>query len=296
LAHLSSERDLFEKTLLWGSLWDTVRVAELAPRDYLSLATRLLPTENDEALTQSVTSRMAAALHYYAGSKLRERVVPQMEKMAADRMLNAEDRSLRIIWFRAFSSVAQTETGRAMLKALLDGSLEVPQVQLQALDRWGLITSLLSLHDPDAERIFEAEKKRDQSGDAAKYAYVAEAAQPEAAVKQKYFDDYLHNESRAEDWISASLGAFNRWNESDLTAPFLGKALAALPSIKQNRKIFFLVSWLDAFIDGQQSTAAQAQVASFLKTATLDQDLRLKILQAEDALDRTVKIRAAFPE
>ena len=169
-------------------------------------------------------------------------------------------------------------------------------VQLQALDRWGLITSLLSLRDPDAERIFEAEKKRDQSGDAPKYAYVAEAARPEAAVKQKYFSDYLHNQSRAEDWISASLGAFNRWNQADLTAPFLGPALAALPAIKQNRKIFFLVSWLDAFIGGQQSKAAQAQVADFLKTAAIDQDLRLKILQAEDTLDRTVKIRAAFPE
>ncbi len=296
LERLGAETSLFEKTLLWGSLWDMVRAAQLAPRDYLSMGIRLLPAENDEPLTQSGTSRMGAALHYYAGPKVREEFVAPMEQMAADRMLHAEDRSLRIIWFRAFTGIAQTDAGRARLKALLDGTLQVPLVQLQALDRWGLVTSLLALHDQDAERVFEAEKKRDHSGDAPKYVYVAEAARPDTTVKRKYFDDYLHNEVRAEDWIGASLGAFNRWNQAELTAPFLEPALAALPSIKQNRKIFFLVSWLDAFIGGQQSASAQAQVAEFLKTAKIDQDLRLKILQVEDTLDRTVKIRAAFPE
>jgi aminopeptidase N len=172
----------------------------------------------------------------------------------------------------------------------------VPLVQLQPLDRWGLVTTLLAIGDPDADGIFQAERKRDQSGDAKKYAYIAEAARPDAGVKRRYFEDYLHNDSIAEDWISASLGAFNRWNQAELTLPFLRPALDALPDIKQRRKIFFLVSWLDSFIDGQQSAAAQTRVADFLKTAKLDQDLRLKILQAEDSLDRTVKIRAKFPE
>ena len=40
--------DLFRRTLLWGSLWDSVRNSELAPRDYLALALELLPAETDE--------------------------------------------------------------------------------------------------------------------------------------------------------------------------------------------------------------------------------------------------------
>jgi aminopeptidase N len=125
---------------------------------------------------------------------------------------------------------------------------------------------------------------------------VAEAARPDAAVKRKYFDDYMHNDKRSEDWIAASLGAFNRWNQAELTLPYLDQALAALPSIKQNRKIFFLVDWLDAFIGGQQSAAAQSKVSDFLKSSKIDRDLRLKILQADDDLERTVKIRSKFPE
>jgi len=79
-----------------------------------------------------------------------------------------------------------------------------------------------------------------------------------------------------------------------LAAPYLKPALEALPEIKRDRKIFFLVAWLSAFIEGQQSVEAQAGVHEYLRTAKLDQDLRLKILQVTDELDRTVKIRAKY--
>jgi aminopeptidase N len=124
---------------------------------------------------------------------------------------------------------------------------------------------------------------------------MAQAARPDAATKQEYFNDYLHDPSRSEDWIAQSLGPFNYWNQSELTQPYLKPALDALPQIKRDRKIFFLLGWLNAFIGGQQSLAAQAQVRDFLATAPLDKDLRLKILEVSDELDRTVKIRQRYP-
>ena len=93
---------------------------------------------------------------------------------------------------------------------------------------------------------------------------------------------------------TCTLGAFNYWNQSTLTQPFLKPALDALPQIKQQRKIFFLTGWLDAFIGGQQSPESDATVHRYLADAALDRDLRLKILEAVDELDRTVKIRATF--
>jgi aminopeptidase N len=101
----------------------------------------------------------------------------------------------------------------------------------------------------------------------------------------------VHNASREEDWIAQSLRAFNYWNQSELTLPYLKPALEALPQIKRERKIFFLLGWLEAFLGGQQSAAAQQQVREFLGRNDLDADLRLKILETSDELDRTVKIR-----
>ena len=55
-----------------------------------------------------------------------------------------------------------------------------------------------------------------------------------------------------------------------------------------------MLAWLNAFIGGQQSAAAQKQVHDFLTSAALDKDLRFKILEVVDELDRTVKIRGKY--
>jgi aminopeptidase N len=190
--------------------------------------------------------------------------------------------------------VAETEFARGQLKSMLNGTLQVPGVELRPLDRWNIVTTLVALHDPDSEPMLAAETKRDPSGDGKKYAYVAEAARADEATKQQYFNEYLHDSARPEDWIEQSLGSFNYWNQSELTLPFLNPALAALPQVKRERKIFFMLAWLNAFIGGQQSATAQEQVHQYLQTASLDKDLRLKLLEVGDELDRTVKIRSKY--
>jgi aminopeptidase N len=209
-------------------------------------------------------------------------------------MLHAPTQDMRIIWFRAVRGVAQTESGRETLKELLSGKLVAPGVELRPLDRWSMVTALVALGDKDAETILAAEEKRDTSGDGRKYAFVAKAARPEAKSKQEYFDGYLHDAARPEDWVEQSLGAFNYWNQSGLTYPYLRSALDALPQVKRERKIFFVLAWLNAFIGGQGSVEAQSEVNDFLKSPALDHDLKLKILEVSDDLDRTVKIRAKW--
>jgi aminopeptidase N len=159
-----------------------------------------------------------------------------------------------------------------------------------------MITALLAHADPDAAALLHAEQERDPSGDGRKYAYVAGAARPEAAVKRQYFKDYLENRALQEDWIEQSLGAFNFWNQPALTLPYLEPALDSLPQIKRERKIFFVLAWLNAFIGGQESDAAASQVRQWLRAHPPDLDLERKVLEVLDELDRTVRIRARFSQ
>jgi aminopeptidase N len=293
--HLGEVNNVFERTLLWGSLWDSVREAEFAPREFLELALRNLPAETDEDLAQSLIGHVATGLHRYVNKNVRTQIVPRVETLAAERMMHSEEQDFRIIWFRALRVIAESPEGRAQLKDLLNSKTSVPGVELRPLDRWTMVTALIALNDPDADSLLAAEQKRDSTGDGQKYAYVAQAARPDGVSKQKYFNDYLHDPSRPEDWVEQSLGAFNYWNQAELTLPYLKPALDALPQIKRERKIFFVLGWLNAFIGGQQSVAAQAQLREFLNTATLGKDLQLKILEVSDELDRTVKIRQRYP-
>lgn len=221
MSELGSMNDVFERTLLWGSLWDSVREAEMDPREYIDLALRNLPTEQDESLAQSIIGRTITALHRYVSPEVRAQLGPKMETLAADQMLHSSSQDMRITWFRALRGAAETANARGQLKDMLMGNLAVPGVELRPLDRWNIVESLVAQNDSDAPAVLAAEEKRDPSGDGKKYAYMAAAARPDAGTKKQYFEEYLHNSARPEDWIELSLGSFNWWNQSDSRFPTL---------------------------------------------------------------------------
>jgi aminopeptidase N len=292
--HIEAVGDPFRRTLLWGALWDGVREVKMAPSTYIRLAIRALPAEADESITQSVLSHTATAFQRYSSDAQRAAVASDLEGMLEHRMREAPDLSLRILYYRAFRAVAVTPAALALLKSILAGRASVPGLEIKPLDRWAMITALLAHGDPDAPALLRAEQDRDATGDGRKYAYVAGAARPEAATKRQYFKDYLENPAVQEDWIEQSLAAFNTWNQAALTLPYLEPALSALPQIKRDRKIFFVLAWLNAFIGGQDGAAAADKVRQWLQAHPPDQDLERKVLEVLDELDRTVRIRARF--
>jgi aminopeptidase N len=294
------EQDPLLRTMLWGALWDNVHVAESSPRGYIELALKSLPGEGDESLARIQGVRVATVMHSYLREGARQALAPQVEAVVASRMLSAPTLGLRIVNFRTFTSVAETPTALEHIKDLLAGKLAVPGLELKPLDRWNLVGHLIAMNEPEAQSLYSAEKARDHSGEGQKYAYAAEAGAPSAETKARYFDEYLHSQTIQEDWITQSLRPFNSWNQTALTKPYLMQALNELPEIKQRRKIFFLGAWLGAFIEGQNtiqnSAEAQAAVHAWLAGQKIDPDLRLKVLEVSDSLDRTVSISKKFSE
>jgi aminopeptidase N len=121
------------------------------------------------------------------------------------------------------------------------------------------------------------------------------AARGTSATKAEYFRRYFADSTLNEDWASGSLGAFNALDHQAVTRGYLRAALDSLPFIQANRRIFFLGSWLGAFLNGQTDAAALDIVHRYLREhPRLPRDLRQKVLQNADELARTVLIRAEF--
>lgn len=171
----------------------------------------------------------------------------------------------------------------------------MPVFQLKAKDKFDIVTRLIILGDANGLKLL-AELEKNESDDAAKrYAYAARAGIPTAENKAKFWNDFVNNKEISESWIESAFGVWNSPRHADLTLPYLEKALAELPNLKRNRKIFFVNGWLSSFIGGQKSAEALKIVNDFLeKNPNLDRDLRLKILENVDGLERAVKIREKF--
>ena len=294
LARIGSVKNDFLRALLWGALWDSVREAELAPSAYIDLAIKLVAQEQDEVTVQSILGRASTAFNRYLSDAQMREVAPRLESVITERMMNASSQGLRITYFRALQSIAATNGARTELKRILSGEEKIPGMTLRARDRFDIVTALLARADVDAPALLDKLSKEETTDDAWRYAFAAAAASDSADVKQKYFDLYRNDAKLAESWIEASLNPFNAVQQSELTRSYLEPALRQLPVLKRTRKIFFVNGWLAAFIGGQRTKQALEIVQKFLRESSLDRDLRLKVLENVDGLERTVRIRAKY--
>ncbi|HEX8558647.1 MAG TPA: M1 family aminopeptidase [Pyrinomonadaceae bacterium] len=293
-ANLGLVSDDFLRALLWGSLWESVREAEMAPAEFVRLAVEHAPRERDDVMLAFILARAQTAYTRYLSAAQRGALAPALERALYEGMTGAPTAGQRITYFRAYREVATSAGALENLRDILHGKSRVPGMTLRSRDRFDIARALAAAGDPPRAALDYA-AGLDKSDDGRRYAYAAGAAVPSAEVKKRYFEQYVRDREVAESWVEASLGAFNTPQQAALTLPYLEPALAALPDLKRTRKIFFVNGWLAAFIGGQCDARAAAAVRDFLARApALDRDLRLKVLEAADGLERCVRVRDKF--
>jgi aminopeptidase N len=292
--HISTVQDSFLRAMLWGALWDLVRDARFDPARYTALALRELPNEPDEQIVSGVLGRVGRAMLAYLPPDRHDSALVSVEQALRAGVANtAKPYGIRKPYLDTYIRVAGTQAALAELDALLD-STQVAGAPLRAPTRWAIVNALIERRSRTAERRFAAEARADSGSEGKRRAFVAAAARPDQDTKREYFKRYFADDALNEDWVTASLDAFNSVRQSDLTRPYLIPALDSLRWIQTNRRIFFLGSWLSSFLEGQTSAESLLTVDRFIREhPDLPRDIREKILQAEDELTRTVRIRGA---
>jgi len=295
ITNFGGVRDDFLRALLWGSLWESVREAEMSPAGFIRLAVRGAARERDDVMLAFVLSRAQTAFTRYLSDAQQRTLAPTLELTLYEGMLRAPTPGQRITYFRTYREVATSPAALDSLAGILSGELEVPGMTLRSRDRFDIIRAMMAAGDARAPALLKEQGEADKTDDARRYAYAAGAAAPDASVKKRYFGQFVGDKELAENWIEAGFVPFNAPQQSRLTLPYLEPALAELPALKRTRKIFFVNGWLAAFIGGQCDERAAAAVRDFLaRTPALDRDLRLKVLEAADGLERCVRVRAKF--
>jgi aminopeptidase N len=284
--------DPFLRAMLWGALWDQVRNYRMLPERFVRLALRTLPRETDEQVVPFVLARLGRAVSAYLLPRARDSIHLDVERMLWDA---AGDKSrpygIRKAYVDAFIDLAASPDGIAKVDTLFSAD-SVAGEPLKDPTRWDIATRLLELGAPEAEARYAEQVKRDTTADGRRRAFIAAAGRPSAETKRTYFTRYFADASLNEDWASGSLSEFNALEHQALTFPYMRPALDSLPFIQAHRRIFYLETWLAAYMRGQTGDSALRVVRQYLAdNPRLPLDLRRKVLQHADELERTVRIR-----
>ncbi len=296
LGNIGAVRDDLLRAMLWGALWDLVREAQLSPSAFALAAVRELPQERDEQIAAALTGRLLTAANRYGRGGLRNTLQDRIETVllagASDTTRTYGQRKAQL---DALIGSARSASALARLDAWLDAD-SATGLPLRAPTRWAIVTQLASAAHASAAQRLLSEAERDSSSEGRRQAFVAGAATPDASTKRAYYVRWFADSTLNEEWVTSSLRAFHDSDQDSLTRGFLVPSLDTLPWIQKNRRIFFLGAWLGATIGGQDSPEALASLDAWLAShPTLGADLRRKVLQARDELQRTVRIRRAFP-
>jgi aminopeptidase N len=297
LEHTGTLQDGLLRAMAWGSLWDLVREASLPPDLFAYAALRAVPGERDEQIAAMLLGRTAYAIERYVPrGSTRAHLQARFEDMLLARVDDAAlDYGLRRNALDALLAGARSPRAVAALRDYLAGRRLFDGRPLPQPSRWAAVTRLLAIADSGAAQRLAAEQARDSTPEAARMAFIAGAAVPAAAVKEEYYRRYFGDDTLNEEWVTASLEAFNHPLHAELTLPFLEQALERAVWIRDNRRIFFLPRWVDAFVGGHASAEALGIVDAYLaRNPGLPPDVRRRILQARDELERATRVRAAF--
>jgi len=284
--------DNFLRAMLWGALWDQVRAYRMPPERFVRLVLQELPGERDEQIVPVLIGRLGRAVEAYLGPGERRGLQLEVERVLRS---GADDRTLpygvRKAYSDGFIGLAASPAGVLALDSLLDAD-SVAGEPLRDPSRWNAVTRLLELGAASAQRRYVQQERRDTTPDGRRRAFIAGAGRPSAETKREYFVRWFADSALNEEWATGSLGPFNALEHERLTFPWLRPALDSLPYIQAHRRIFFLESWLAAFLQGQTTDSALQVVHGWLRDhPRLPADLRRKVLQHMDELERTVRIR-----
>ena len=243
-----------------------------------------------------VLGRLDRAVRAYLTPDARARVQGDVERMLLSGVRDpARPYGIRKAYADAFIGLAASAEGIATLDSLLSAD-SLAGEPLRDPTRWAAVARLLELGAPGAEARLAAQGRRDTTPDGRRRGFIAGAGRPDALTKATYWLRYFTDSTLNEEWASESLDEFNALEHSAVTLPYLRPALDSLPFIQAHRRIFFLEGWLAAFLRGQTSDPALATVHQYLEDQpSLPEDLRRKVLQHVDELERTVRIRDGYP-
>jgi aminopeptidase N len=298
LQHAGSMDDGLLRAMAWGSLWDLVREARMPPALFAHGALQAFRHEQNEQISAALLSRINQALdRYIAPGPARVQLAAAFENALLARIDDSTlPYGLRRSSLDALLAGARAGTATQALRDLLAGRRQFDGLPLPQPSRWAAVTRLIAVGDTQATALFRAEQARDSSPEAARMAFIAGAAVATEQAKRAHFERYLGDETLNEEWVTASLAAFNNPLHAELSVAFLEPALERAEWLRDNRRIFFLPRWLDAFIGGHASPEALAIVDRHIeRNPDMPADVRRRILQARDELARAVRIRSTFP-
>ena len=199
-SQLANVSDPLLRSMLWQSLWDSVKSGALPLNDYLDTVFVNLPKEKDYTLIGQILSTLYTSKNWLEQMAplhvdYRDKAIRALAQMSLRLTMETEgNNDLQRRWFNAYIDFARDSESLAHLQELLQGTSKLEGVTLDQDTRWRIVRQLNRYDYPGSKMLLQQEAQRDHSDTGIKAAIAATVIRPEADIKREWLAR-IQNES-----------------------------------------------------------------------------------------------------
>ncbi|HKU34443.1 MAG TPA: aminopeptidase N [Paenarthrobacter sp.] len=202
-------QDPMARALCWTALWDAARDGVNPAALYVAAVEQFAPAETGIGVLLNVLANAAFATERYVPATHRDKVRAGFLEASARQLQAAEPGSdQQLAWARVLADVSRHgDSALALVRGLLDGSVVVQGLSVDAELRWSLWQALAA-HGQASQEQLDAELAADKTASGNEGYALAMAARPNADVKASAWKAAVLGSELSNEILTATINGF----------------------------------------------------------------------------------------
>ncbi len=232
---LSRMDDALARALVWGSIWDATRDAELAASDYLRLVLDHAGAETVSATLQTVLKQaVLAAEAYVAPGRRVEAIEALADGLLALARAADPGSDAQFQFASTFALVARTPAQLDVVQALADGTAPLAGLEVDTDLAWRLLVALVA-GGRAGEAEIAAALERDGTAKGRESALEARAALPTPEGKAAAWASVVESAALPNSQVRSTTAGFRRVLTPALLEPYVDRYFAVIDDLWAQR-------------------------------------------------------------
>eukprot|EP01113_Clastostelium_recurvatum_P042177 TRINITY_DN6811_c0_g1_i2.p1 TRINITY_DN6811_c0_g1~~TRINITY_DN6811_c0_g1_i2.p1 ORF type:complete len:872 (-),score=227.40 TRINITY_DN6811_c0_g1_i2:65-2641(-) len=267
MKHIDKFEDPLARLLLWSSLNNMVRDAQLSSVDFLALVRSKVATETNDDLVDWLISTSEKVAGTYVPHQHKVREYSKLHQLALERLRSVDTPDKRIMWAKAAIQTVSSDVEASAILGMFDKT-GIADFELDQDMRWNAVIKAAAFGVPEWEARLKVEEARDTSDRGQRRAATCRASPPDAALKEEKWNVILNDEAMSKHMLSAIMSGFRHWNQvnSGLLAPYDEKFFACIQNLAKTRPHEFVEPFVYSLFpsEGVPDTSKAVQMTEAL--------------------------------
>lgn len=293
VAHLGAIDSSVARGVVWGSLWDTVRDAEMPAHQFVDLVLNNIGAETNSTAVRTQLLNLEHALRAFIApanaQAVREQAADRMWQIAQDAEAGSDN---QFQFVTSFARQAATAAQLDAVEALLIGEKTLDGLEIDTDLRWVLLGSLAA-GGRRTEADIDAALAEDNTSNGQQAAAAARASIPTADAKAETWRAVVETGELSNMVQRNAIAGFYK-GDAELTKPYIDRYFESVEGVWRERShevsTQIVVGMFPKFYTADLLERTETFLGSLPEDAA---SLHRQVAESRDALARALKVQAA---